>query len=268
MKKRNIYLRIATLLLIASVATTGVFMGTGTTAKYVAEATVKAEARVATFDVRINASNTNIAQNYINGTMLEVEVDGVGSLLQPHPFSPAIPVGTAMSAHTVAPTGTILSITGDMIAPGTAGKVDITVHNHSEVAVKVEFIEIEGYEVTIPTGSRVEFSHTADGNDWHEDINDALLKLSSKTGAADIIGAVTGATGVIELPPKASGGTAGNTGAKSLYWRWPFSRSDDQDTADTKLGVVAAGGTVSPAMTPAADCKLTFKIGVRVTQID
>ena len=98
MSKRNIFLRIGVLMLIATLATSGVFVGSGTYAKYIASAQYEATGRVAKFDVRING--TTFSKADIGTPYAVTNATGfLGTLYQencttPHPGG-AVTIATA-----------------------------------------------------------------------------------------------------------------------------------------------------------------------------
>ena len=231
MKKKNLFLRIAMLMLIATVATCGVFVGSGTTAKYVAQATATATAEVALFDVKIQTGASTWSPN-IAVTTYGVSVNQLGQLLQPAGTNGDGALSMNHSANTI-----INSTTGTHIAPGTGGKVTITLRNDSEVAVDVWLVASSG-TVDYPTGSGIVFSNAVAGT---------FGTLADAMAAAN-----GGGTNKIRLDP-----VGGTTTAQTfdLYWKWPFYTSAGQDTTDTNLGT-------------AGTAKLTVPLNVRVEQAD
>jgi len=201
MKKINIFIRIGLLLLIATLATSGVFIGSGTYSKYIASANVSAEAKVAKFDVRVNGTDPSTNQIVkAGGVAATITLTNVGALLQP----------PGMATHS---TATISTTNGSIIAPGTAGKMSFTVYNYSEVAIDVWFATAST-SPTIPSNSGIVFC------------NASGVAYSNFAAALDAIG-------VINLGPGSV--TTTNTGAKDIYWQWPF--NNDNDANDTTLGV-------------------------------
>ena len=199
--KKNLFLRVGALMLVATLASCGIFIGTGTTAKYVASANVQASGQVAKFSVLIN--DGEIA----NATLTPTTVNA-GDLSDSTIWQATDMGGTAHPAGTT--TGTITTNDGSLIAPGTGGKFAFKIENKSQVTVKVT-ISAATTANLLPT-AKIVFSDTASG-----------------TYGADLSSAI----GVITLHPGAAATT------KDIYWKWPFTGAAGQDAADTALGIAA-----------------------------
>jgi|GEM_PF-3543414 len=152
MKKSNLLMRIGVLLMIAVMATTGVFVGTGTAARFVAEGNVEATARVARFDVRAGIrgadgnfpTTTNFARaGAANAGIISTTTTLSGPLWDTGNW-PANPltVSTTAGAHLErerlinGQPGFVRPAEGTIIAPGTGGRIDLRFANYSEVAVR------------------------------------------------------------------------------------------------------------------------------------
>jgi hypothetical protein len=173
--KKNLFLRIALCLMIVVSATSGLFMGSGTAAKYAVAAEGNAVARVARFSVFVSTNGKSTASPGTTNFKI-TELSAIGSA----PFQLSA-VGmaanaanlfdmTSIAAHNVINTvaenttatpnltdfgpGTTRDIVnvgapttaattgadvtdGTVIAPGVGGKLFISVFNNSEVAIKV-----------------------------------------------------------------------------------------------------------------------------------
>ena len=125
-----------------------------------------------------------------------------------------------------------------IIAPGTSGQYDFQVTGTAEVAYKVNAIisvtysdEWEGYE---PLKCSIDGDVWTDFAKFSEDLSNAL-----------------------ESNVMAANSTYDN--AQTIYWKWPFSTSAENDAKDTAMGNMAAEGT--PA-------NVTVNIEVTAEQVD
>jgi len=222
MSKRNIFLRIGVLMLIATLATSGVFVGSGTYAKYIASAQYEATGRVAKFDVRING--TTFSKADIGTPYAVTNATGfLGTLYQENCTTPH-PGGAS--------TATINAIDGSLIAPGTGGKMSFEFTNYSEVSVRF----------WLDTATAVTF---ANGLASTADIQFASGNSSGPTGSWGTLASALsdGDTGTnfVDLAPMTTTGSA--TTSKAVYWRWQFDCG--RDAEDTALGVATTPGTMS-----------------------
>jgi hypothetical protein len=286
MMKKNIYMRIGVLLFIAVLATSGVFVGSGTYAKYIAAATVEATARVAKFEVQIRKALTT-------GTTPTWTADNGGYLTFSQSSAAAMNLNTSWGTMNL---GTVYDVTpvtpsatpdangalttnikvdlatpethistynttndGSIIAPGTGGRFCFQVKNNSEVSVRFSLDSIDataGVGVTYtgtPSVSTANIEFSTDNNTWYS-ANDFGAMLTAAYNANKWIDLGPGATWTF-----ATDGTQG-----CIYWRWRFNRGNDataikaQDTADTALGVAAVTSVGT----------MTLKIGIKAVQID
>ena len=124
--------------------------------------------------------------------------------------------------------GAILSGDGtNIIAPGASGSYDFEVTGTSEVAYKVDATITLTYSDEWDNYEPILFS--LDGETWTSfEVFQTSLKdaLASET-----------------LAPGES-----YSSEQSLYWKWPFSTSSENDIKDTALGVAAAAATDSEDM--------------------
>lgn len=244
MKKANILLRVGVLLLIATLATSGVFVGS-TSAKYVASASLTASGRVALFKVVARASTTG--SETFPSTWTEISQTGASkkdlgtafNLGSVYELTSEISVST-----TIEPQGTgtsttahIENNTGTMFAPGMGGSFGIQVRNDSEVAVRVW---LDSANCSISGGSAgtgnlaniiqiCATNSTTDG-DW-----------KALSNFADVLKTGNSGSNYVDLAPKSDTTYL----AKNLWWRWKFERGgttwgNASDVADTDLGVNGA----------------------------
>ncbi|MCL2300703.1 MAG: hypothetical protein FWC27_11240 [Firmicutes bacterium] len=267
MAKRNIFLRIAVLMLIAVLATSGVFVGSGTYAKYIAAANVEASARVAKFDVKVNGttfSSATAAAVTVTGSLgsvFELFNDGDDSNLN----YPATSGGTGNGNGRVSDQAEnanpstlkhLDNITGTLICPGIGGKISVLFKNDSEVAVR---FWLDTATVT-HIGNNTNDISTATIQFSHEN------KTASFTTLAAAITAAKGSLAYIDLVP---GETA--SAPIDLWWRWRFSTNGTQDDDDTKLGVLAAkytGADETASGTSSGTPGLKLTLAVKAQQID
>jgi len=188
--RKNGFLRIAGILFLAAMITN--IAMTGTLAKYTASATGTSTASIAKFSVSIGS--TDIAQSStvtIDLFKNVMELDNSGN----------VDSNAELTAD----------VSSGKIAPGTGGKVVISVVNNSDVKVTVTFSSVTATLNGIP----LEFS---DDNVRWTTTPSAAIGSNSVTLAA---------------------GNTTSTEIAELYWRWPFYVSAAKDDADTLLGVAA-----------------------------
>jgi len=171
--RKNIFLRISVLMLVATVAMSCVFVGSGTYAKYVASAQVQASARVAKFDVSIKvggfkASDPNwpaaystwqqITQSdpttpkalpeilYFTQDLYELTAKVNGDLQQAGgSYGTKAAPGTTPEPENKLNDGIVANANrvdvlpkdGSIIAPGTGGMFTLDFKNDSEVRVRI-----------------------------------------------------------------------------------------------------------------------------------
>ena len=124
------------------------------------------------------------------------------------------------------------------IAPGTKGSFEIKVENLSEVNAyyNLTLNETKGQDVS---NAKIEYSiiGTDEATDWTTAINTFNLTntlLNMETGSKTL----------------------------TVYWRWAYSTTESQDTADTAVGFAVAGATSE------SDKSITVKAILNFTQID
>ena len=250
--KKNYFLRASVLLLALCTLTAGMFVGTGTMAKYIAAGTGEAAARVAKFSVTITDKKTGTGEELATSDGTIVPLGGSGSV-----FS-SLFSKTYAKTDTSYTTGTNTVDAADLVvAPGTSGgEADaFTVTNNSEVAVRVTAV------ITAVT-------NIGEGS--------GQVPLRVKTDAGwKGIGAMAGAN-LLVVPVelvKVDLAPAGST-TVPVQWEWTFEGADDvytsrsltanadgftaADVFDTKLGLAAKGGAINTG----------FTIKITATQID
>jgi len=337
--KKNIYLRIALLMLVAAIATSGVFIGSGTTAKYVAAAKFDASARVAKFELQIAKNGDSIAATPTFGSWVtfsrsnidepyNLRTDSTGGTAwgamnfalgekiydmttirqNKNNFSLSTPttVGSSVNFNDVEDgtnntletgiTKHLETADGSIIAPGTGGRLRLSIKNNSEVAVRVYFDSIltkveygnptgpttpaatslsavaGQYPITPnPTIATANLQFSTDNITWYNENQFAQMLATGSPSEAS--------AKYIEIDPMKEWTYAAPTAGQAkgdLYWRWQFSDWDpdaasgrgapgDQDRRDTALGVAAAIAT-QYQMADVQHVYLT--ISVRAVQVD
>ena len=133
--------------------------------------------------------------------------------------------------------GNEADVTTQKIAPGTKGLFEITVSNLSEFNANynLTLIETKG---SVVSNANIEYSiiGTDEATDWTNDI------------------------GTFDLTDTSLNMNESKT--VTLYWRWNYSTTENQDTADTNVGFAAAGATSE------SDKSITVKAILNFTQID
>ena len=207
--KKNMMMRLASVLLIAVLMSTCAI--SGTFAKYVTSGEGTDTARVAKFGVTVTANGETFAKEYNTDD------------------------GYFTEAKSVISTG------DDVVAPGTSGNMaSMTLTGTPEVAVRVSYVgafdisdeywkvDSTYYCPLIVTVNGVDFDGRAYANaaEFELSVNNAIAAYSKDypAGTTDLSG----------------------VGADSLSvsWEWPFSTSPENDVKDTKLGNAAAAGDV------------------------
>ena len=122
-----------------------------------------------------------------------------------------------------------------IIAPGTSGQYKFVVTGTSEVAYKVESNIGITYSEEWDGYTPLEFS--VDGNTW---TNFTVFK--------------TNLSNALESQVMAPNTEYAST--QTIYWRWPFYTSAENDIKDTKAGIASAEGT-APEVT--IDIEMTAK---------
>lgn len=229
--KKNVMMRVASLLMVCVLATTcGI---SGTFAKYVTKAESTDAARVAKWGVKITA----------NGEMFTTEETGTVA---------------GASAKTV-----LSSNDEDVVAPGMSGSlVSVQFEGQPEVAVEVK------YEATLAlnywTVDGVEYCpivFTVAGATYGTNVTDAANKSAT---VADLIVAVEEAIEDYTAEYAAGYNLAGEADL-AVAWAWAFETGADaaekaaNDIKDTALGDKAAAGTAP---------EIALTVVSTVTQID
>ena len=205
--KNNLFLRIALLMLVATISMSAVFMGSGTVAKYYAQSEASASGRVALFKVSVTDKDDEL--KYVtNG---EAATINLGTVLK------EAQLGANENASGVVH---VEEVDCSMIAPGTSSATEVLVTNESEVAIYVWLEAGTAVSGDIAATANIEF--TGDGSTWRSTLAAALLDGPGSYGTA------------VYLEP---GEYHTFTG---IGWSWPFGSPggtpDAQDTADTGLG--------------------------------
>jgi len=221
MKRINIFLRISALMLIAILASSGVFVGSSTYAKYIASAEVTATANVALFKVLIGTQDITVngGTTYTGALALtKSEVyEQDGATLESH----------AGDLHLDPHAGTI-------VCPGTSGKCSFTITNSSQVMV--EFRLTQG---TTPAAF-------------------GMANIGFGTTAANATNKGTAGIATMFTNWNTAYGTTGNTAGwrklainetytvDNLWWKWQFYESAANDGTDTTAGKAAGQAYAIP----------------------
>ncbi len=208
--KKNVMMRVASVLLVAVMLTTCVI--SGTFAKYVTSGEATDSARVAKWGVTVTA----------NGQMFTTEETGIVN---------------SVTAKTV-----LSSNAENVVAPGMSGSlVSVELAGTPEVAVEVK------YEATLVlnywTISGVEYCpivFTVAGETYGTNDTDATHKSAN---VAALIVAVEEAIEDGYTAEYAAGKDLTSVTDLAVAWAWVFSSSDANDVKDTALGDKAAAGT-------------------------
>ena len=242
--KKNKMMRIASVLLVATLLSTCVI--SGTFAKYVTSGSSTDKARVAKFGVKVIGSDNLFWTDYY-----------------------AADDNTAANEFT----GSVdTSITGEkIVAPGTKGSLaKIQITGTPEVKVEVSFkaestvlnnwfVNEEGLDASNPgTLYYCPLVFTIGGASGTPTIVDGKNYIGNQAGLVNKINAAIDGVAKEYYNALTDLSTVGASGI-TIDWEWPFSVSDLYDKYDTYLGDQAALGN-------AAVAELTFS--VVVTQID
>lgn len=285
--KKNTFLRTAVVLLLIFTLTVSVFMGTGTTAKYVAAAVGEANARVAKFSIKytgwtaVDTTGTKeIAVDPGKITKLDIGKTVGGQLVSAPGILPlfatryvshtqaytdwAVGAGQVdldgvpgYDSDTVYSSGAIDGISA-LVAPGTnnPGGFKLRFWNASEVAVKLTITAADLVtDGSIGSGTWTSLTTLKE--------NSKVPIQLSKDGATWVaFGAFT--TDPVYMPPNQSG-ASGQYVEVPVYWRWVFKEAPDStnwpigdapsagfvhdDVYKDGRGVGPANGAVSAALT-------------------
>lgn len=275
MKKKNLAMRAASCLAVATLLTTSIV--SGTYAKYVTKGGANDTARVAKFGVEVKAEGELFSKTYYEAT--DNSPNGTGNL-------------TVVSSDDA-----------KLVAPGTnSGKgLKISVSGKPEVAVKVDISVAAGYEdVFLSEGIYTDVTTSATVPATKFKVVDKYrpikytLKIAGDNKVTDgtleqVVNALnTFSSSTIYYPTATdSFDLADKIGDIELTWKWDFSNVanteiSDQDKADTVLGDLAAGKPAvqkfsdmdenATATTPVDntdyDLDASLTINVTVTQVD
>lgn len=227
--KKNVMMRIASVLLIAVLISTSAI--SGTYAKYVTEATGTDSARVAKWGVTVTANGDTFAKEYDTDDTVFTEAKSVIS-------------------------------TDKVVAPGTKGDmISMELAGVPEVAVRVSYTGtfdisdnwLDGngkfycpLVITIKKGAADTTGTVFDGRAY--------------TNAADFELSVNNAIGAYSKDYPAGTKLSGlGADALDISWEWPFSTSPENDIKDTDLGNQASIGNYAT---------VTIAVTTTVTQID
>ena len=230
--KKNVMMRIASVLLIAVlISTCGI---SGTYAKYVTTGTATDTARVAKWGVKITSTGMMFGEHYTKANENAVAVEYTGS------------VDTQGEVNGIR----------KLVAPGTKGDMfKVLLSGTPEVAVKVSYVAdlvLTGWNITgdwdnndvtpdetidycpiiFTVGGATYGMYGSSATNTFGSI--AVLELAVEEAIAAYTkeypaNVVLSNTGVVEIP--------------SVSWEWPFSTGADNDVKDTALGNMAADGT-------------------------
>ena len=236
--KKNVMMRVASVLLIAVLMSTCVI--SGTFAKYTTSDEGSDSARVAKWGVSVNVWSGDDSDVF--NTSYSTDNDDIKSTIT-----------------------TSVSSTEKIVAPGTTGSIQFSIAGKPEVATRVTVDVADNYtDISIPQGTEV-----AENNTLAAAYNP--VKFTLKKGET----AVAGATDIslAEMVTKLEGLTA-NYEANSddlaatytLSWTWEYDNANGaNDAADTYLANVAAGTQVGAE---GVVTTISFELGITVTQID
>ena len=237
--KKNVMMRVASIMLVLVLMTSSVI--SGTFAKYVTSGSSTDSARVAEFGVRITANGemfTDTYQGIEAGWTSEDTVDGEGD---------------------------------DVVAPGTSGSmVKMALTGAPEVAVRVTYeatnFSLKNWTLYDGTTEYCPIVFTINGATYGTEDTDATNKSANvaalETAIKDVI-----ANYSREYAPNTNL-TGVGADALAISWSWAFSVNTTKDAKDTVLGDKAAGiAEDGTAMTP-APATIEIRVKTTVTQID
>ena len=245
--KKNRMMRLASILLVATLMSTCTI--SGTFAKYVTSAESTDTARVAEFGVRITANGETFTDKYQGietGWTAKNTVDGDGE---------------------------------DVVAPGTAGEMlKMTLTGTPEVAVRVTYeateFDLDDWTLYDGTTEYCPVVFTINGATYGT--NDTAATNKSATVAeleTAIKTAIAGYSKEYE-PNKDLSADAVKADSLAISWEWPFETGADKtakdanNVKDTILGDKAAGIAADGASMAKTPAKINIKVATTVTQID
>ena len=234
--KKNVMMRVASLLMVCVLATTcGI---SGTFAKYVTEGTGTDSARVAEFGVRITANGETFTDTYQGieaGWTSKDTVDGQGE---------------------------------DVVAPGTSGDmVSMKLTGAPEVAVRVTYeatvFDLDNWTLYDGTTEYCPIVFTINGETYGTNDTAATNKRSTVTALEDTIKAVIADYSKEYAPNTDLTGKDGD--ALAISWAWAF---EGNNVNDTILGDKAAGIAEDGSAMAKSPATITITVKTTVTQID
>jgi len=215
--KHNLFLRVGLLLLVATLAMSSIFVASGTAARYVASGTTSAQAMVASFNVTVSGDKLT-ADN-----AAAVTAGNFGSQLKEQ---------DAMTNETTDHVSVVAPVS--LIAPGTGGKIEISIANLSQVGV---LITLEPGSGGNDLGGKLQFCADAAKTGATFGALSAVLKDVVENHPKYIDDPDIG-TGIFLAPSE----TLTGAGALPFYWRWLFSSGDD--AGDTALGIAPVQASI------------------------
>ena len=237
--KRNGILRIGIILLVATLATGGIFAGNCIThAKYVSVGVGTATARVARFSVLVNYTTgpggaTPVPSIQVAGTAgTRAAIATLSNLGQVYCTYDSLVEPQSNGAANISGAH-IYYNDGRLLAPGTYGRFQINFQNTSEVAVRV-YVDFSKSAVTsCPANAKIEISPNSNFT--------TPVQVFNSGSATTYMSSITNT--VITLAPN-----SGVSAVQNIYWRWPFGTQSTggsnntpnvsgNDTIDTPLGV-------------------------------
>ena len=230
MEKKNTFLRIAVIAMVAALFATCMLAGTTTLAMYTATATgTSSPAAIAKFAVFVGSNSSG--DNITDGTITSFPLFDTITELNAGAASGTLQAGNAMDEQ-VKNDGTKNLV----IAPGTDGAFEVDVFNDSDVTVKVTVaVTCTGTDLGDLNATDNGFSISGGGT-----LTDVVLEPGEKLSDASIA-----------VPQSAA--------ARTFTWAWEFANTATALTADTDIGIAAYAGSVTGP---------TGTITVTATQVD
>ena len=206
--KKNMMMRIASVLLIAVLMSTSAI--SGTYAKYVTSGQGTDSARVAKWGVTVTANGETFAKEYDTDDTVYTEAKSVIS-------------------------------TDKVVAPGTEGDMtSMALTGTPEVAVRISYVGVFDISDNWVDGNGTYYCPLV------ITVNGTAYDGRAYTSAADFELSVNNAIGAYSKDYPAGTNLAGlGADALNISWEWPFSTSADNDVKDTFLGDQAAAGNAA-----------------------
>jgi hypothetical protein len=243
--KKNVMMRVASVLLVAVMLTTCVI--SGTFAKYVSSETGTDTAKVAKWGVEIVANGTMFGEHYYATTDDSVAVAYTGSVDSSVADENIVAPGTKGTMAKVALTGT--------------PEVKVAV-SYSATLTLTNWMCDDDNDDTTPEVEYCPIYFTINGETYGIVGNTAVALDHGYTSVAALVAGVQDAIAGYSTTYNANTdlSTVGYE-ALSVSWAWDFYSSDANDIKDTDLGNKAADGLDN-------DGKIVFEITTTVTQVD